>query len=210
MSDTARTLQGPDGPLAIQLTLPDAPPRAVAVIVPPHPDTGLTFHAHVVYQAAQAFARLGVAALRVELGEMDTAASGVPVDASAVARIAAALRCAAARFPGLPRWAVGVSYGAAVAWTASLQDPGVTVRVGIGTPVGHVDLEALVAVGRPVFLIHGEADTLVHPAEVRAAYARLPEPRELVLIEDADHLFDGKASLVADALVDLLEDWTDV
>ncbi len=34
-------------------------------------------------------------------------------------------------------------------------------------------------------------------------YARLPEPKELVVIDAADHLFDGKASEVGDAVEDL-------
>lgn len=42
---------------------------------------------------------------------------------------------------------------------------------------------------------------------MRKFYARLPEPKELVVIDGADHLFDGKVSEVADALQDLLQDF---
>ena len=36
---------------------------------------------------------------------------------------------------------------------------------------------------------------------------QLAEPKELVVIDGADHLFDGKVSEVADAIVDLLQDY---
>ncbi len=38
---------------------------------------------------------------------------------------------------------------------------------------------------------------------MKAFYARAEEPKELVVIDAADHLFDGKASEVAETI----EDW---
>ncbi len=38
-------------------------------------------------------------------------------------------------------------------------------------------------------------------------YAQLAEPKELVVIDGADHLFDGKVLEVGDAIVDLLADY---
>ena len=42
---------------------------------------------------------------------------------------------------------------------------------------------------------------------MRAFYARAVEPKELVTIDSADHLFDGRVSDVADAIEELLGDW---
>ena len=39
-------------------------------------------------------------------------------------------------------------------------------------------------------------------------YARSLDPKELVVIDGADHLFDGKVSEAADAIEDLLGDWS--
>ena len=41
----------------------------------------------------------------------------------------------------------------------------------------------------------------------RSFYARAAEPKELIVIDAADHLFDGKASQVVGAIEDLLGDW---
>lgn len=45
-------------------------------------------------------------------------------------------------------------------------------------------------------------------AIVREFYARAAEPKERVVIDGADHLFDGKVSEVAGAIEDLLGDWS--
>ena len=42
---------------------------------------------------------------------------------------------------------------------------------------------------------------------MREFYARASEPKELVVIDAADHLFDGKVGEVADAIEDLLGDY---
>ena len=44
---------------------------------------------------------------------------------------------------------------------------------------------------------------------MREFYARAAEPKELVVIDTADHLFDGKVSEVAEAIEELFGDWSD-
>jgi fermentation-respiration switch protein FrsA (DUF1100 family) len=61
---------------------------------------------------------------------------------------------------------------------------------------------------KPKFVVHGERDELIPLKLVRGFYARLQEPKELVEIDRANHLFDGQASEVGDALVELLEDFS--
>jgi hypothetical protein len=40
-----------------------------------------------------------------------------------------------------------------------------------------------------------------------AFYAKLPEPKELAVIDGANHLFDGRAGEVGEALEDLVGDF---
>jgi len=61
---------------------------------------------------------------------------------------------------------------------------------------------------KPKFIIHGERDELISLKAVREFYARLHEPKELVEIDRANHLFDGQASEVGDALEELLSDYS--
>ena len=43
---------------------------------------------------------------------------------------------------------------------------------------------------------------------MQAFYARAADPKELVVIDAADHLFDGKLVELAEAIEDLLGDWS--
>ena len=52
--------------------------------------------------------------------------------------------------------------------------------------------------------MQGEADEVCPLEAMWAFYGKLPEPKELVVIDAADHLFDGKTQEVGEALEDLL------
>ena len=65
------------------------------------------------------------------------------------------------------------------------------------------------AAGENLF-IQGEMDELCFLRDMRVFYARAAEPKELVVIDGADHVFDGKGREVADAIEDLLGDWRDL
>ena len=100
-----------------------------------------------------------------------------------------------------------MSFGAWVAMTAAAPDPRVTALIGIAPPVTRRDFSPVVAAAKPTFLIHGEMDELIPLKEVRKFYGQLAEPKELVVIDAADHLFDGKVTEVGDAIEDLLQDF---
>lgn len=65
----------------------------------------------------------------------------------------------------------------------------------LGGPVGQ--LEALL----------DEPATNRGVKDMREFYAQAARPKELVVVDGADHLFDGKVSEGADAIEDLLGDW---
>ena len=52
------------------------------------------------------------------------------------------------------------------------------------------------------------ANELIPIKAVREFYGQLREPKEFVEIDRANHLFDGQATEVGDALEDLLEDFS--
>ena len=55
--------------------------------------------------------------------------------------------------------------------------------------------------------MHGERDEIIPVRKMYEFYAQLPEPKELVVIDGADHLFDGKVLELGDAVEDLLGDF---
>jgi alpha/beta superfamily hydrolase len=83
----------------------------------------------------------------------------------------------------------------------------VTALIGIAPPVTRRDFAPVAAAAKSTFLIHGEMDELIPLREVRKFYSQLSEPKELVVMDAANHLFDGKATEVGEALEDLLRDF---
>ena len=94
-----------------------------------------------------------------------------------------------------------------MAWNVGLDDERVRVLLGVGLPVDRFDFSPVKESDKAKFLIHGELDELVSVRSIRQFYSELVEPKELVVIDGASHLFDGKTSEVGEAIEDLLRDW---
>ena len=96
------------------------------------------------------------------------------------------------------------------------EDPRVSVLIGIAPPVatsvsGQVyTFEATLASTKPKFFVQGEADEVCPIEGMWAFYGKLHEPKELVVIDMANHLFEGHAAEVGEALEDLLQDFGDM
>jgi alpha/beta superfamily hydrolase len=209
-SDFLREIAGPAGPLEALLDLPEAEPRAVAVFGHPHPLHGGTMHTKALYQAAKAMPRIGVAALRFNFRGVGSSAGTFDSGPGEKDDFRAALAYAEQRFPDLPIWAGGMSFGSWIAMTVGAEDPRVSLLLAIAPPVDRYDFEPLKTCTLPKFIVHGESDELISVKEIRKFYAQIPEPKELVTIEDANHLFEGKTSLVGEAVEDLLADFNTV
>jgi uncharacterized protein len=202
-------LPGPAGVLEGLINVKsDVAPRAIAVLGHPLPTAGGTMHTKALFHAAKALARIDCPVLRFNfrgVGRSDGAFADGPGEQ---ADFRAALEFMRSRYPDVRHvWAGGMSFGAWVAMTAGAPEPSVTALLGIAPPVSHRDFSAVVGAGKPSFLIHGEMDELIPLKEVRRFYGQLPEPKELVVIDGANHVFDGKATQVGDAVEDLLQDF---
>jgi alpha/beta superfamily hydrolase len=183
--------------------------HAAVVIGHPHPQFGGTMHTKAVFQAAKAFSRIGCAVLRFNFRGVGTSAGSFDDGAGEMDDFRAALDFMHARYPGAPLWAAGMSFGAWIALSAGAGDPRVSTLVGICPPLSHYDFEAVRTSRKPKFFIQGEFDERCPLKEMQAFYASAADPKELVVIDAADHLFDGKLVEVAEAIEDLLGDWHD-
>lgn len=202
-----REIAGPAGPLEARLDLPVSPPRAVAVCGHPHPLHGGTMHTKALYQTAKALTRVGVATLRFNFRGVGLSTGSFDAGPGEQDDFRAALTFAERRFPGLPLWAAGMSFGSWIAAAVGAADPRVSLVLLVAPPVDRHDFTALATAGKPVFIVHGEDDELISAKDIRAFYGTLAEPRELAMIEDANHLFENRTSLVGDAVEGLLADW---
>ena len=209
MNDTqawaTRAIDGPAGRLEVLLDVPVSSPRAAAVFAHPHPQYGGTMHNKVVYRSAKTLSQIGCATLRFNFRGVGKSDGIYDEGRGEADDFRAGIDWAHRRYPDLDIWAAGFSFGAWIALTVGVADPRVRLLLAIAPPTHH-DLTDVRRSTKPKFLIHGEADELFPLQEVWQLYGALEEPKELVVIDAADHLFDGKVSEVGDAIEDLLGD----
>jgi uncharacterized protein len=215
---TITDLKGSAGFLEAILDEPAGPdraqtPKAAVVFAHPHPQYGGTMHTKAVYQGTKGLARIGCAVLRFNFRGVGRSEGAFDQGEGEMADFRAALDYMAARYPNQRLWSAGFSFGAWVALEIGAVDDRVTALIGIAPPVATsvsgMDYEfpnTLVS-DKPKFFVQGEADEVCPLEKMWAFYGKLHEPKELVVIDAADHLFDGKTPEVGEALEDLLADF---
>jgi len=218
-----REIAGPAGPLEALLEEPAAGSgvnrnglvergrgetlRGAVVFGHPHPQYGGTMHTKVVFQSAKALARIGCTVLRFNFRGVGRSAGTFDAGTGERDDFHAALDFVHEKYPGAPVWAAGMSFGSWIALSVGADDPRVSTLIGISMPLSRYDFTPVAESPKPKFFIQAERDEICPLKDAREFYARAAEPKELVIIDGADHVFEGKASEVADALEDLLADW---
>jgi uncharacterized protein len=208
LAEVVRAIPGPSGPLEVLVDRPARTPRAAVVFAHPLPTEGGTMHTKVVFQGAKALARIGCVVVRFNFRGVGQSAGEWDKGRGELDDFRAAVDYTAGLSPGAEIWAAGFSFGSWVASSAGASDDRVCAVILIAPPVDRYDFSALKASTKPKFIVHGEADELIPLKAVRQLYAELQDPKELVEIDRANHLFDGQASEVGDALEELLGDFT--
>ena len=165
-------------------------------------------HTKVVFQGAKALTRVGCAVLRFNFRGVGRSAGAWDEGRGEMDDFRAAVDFTAARYPDLELWAAGFSFGSYIAMTSGALDDRICALIAVAPPVDRYDYASVLASTKSKFIVHGERDELIPLKAVREFYARLQEPKELVEIDRATHLFDGQASEVGDALEDLLSDFS--
>jgi len=181
--------------------------RAAVVLAHPHPQYGGTMHTKVVYQIAKAFARIGCSVLRFNFRGVGTSEGSWDEGRGELDDFRAAVAFMRGRFPDVSIWSAGMSFGAWVALTVGADDDGVSTLIGIAPPISRFDFEKARTSDKPKFFIQGERDELCPLKDMQEFYAKAHDPKELAVIDAADHLFDGKVLEVGDAIEDLFGDW---
>jgi alpha/beta superfamily hydrolase len=208
LSERLREIAGPAGTLEAVLDAPQGAHRASVVFAHPLPTAGGTMHARAVFHGAKALTRVGCVVLRFNFRGVGRSTGAWDEGVGELDDFRAAVDFIAGEYPDIEIWAAGFSFGAYVALTVGATDDRLCALIGIAPPVDRYDFRAVETSHKPKFIIHGEADELIPLKRVREFYGRLQEPKELIEIDKANHLFDGQASEIGDALEDLLGDFS--
>jgi uncharacterized protein len=199
-----RDVIGPAGRIEVRVDEPEGRPRAIAVVAPPNPQLGGTMQDRVVHHATLGLRRLGCVVWRFNFRGVGMSEGAFDNGVGEQDDMRAVIDAASEAAPDTPVWAIGYSFGAWIATDVGAADPRVAALVAIAPPIAGYELNGLRDSLKPKFIIHGEFDEMSPLKAVRQFYASLSEPRELVVIDSANHVFDGHVSEIAEAIEDLL------
>lgn len=196
-ASTVRSLDdllGPVGRLEAILNTgaPDA--RYAALIAHPHPVYGGTMHNKVVYHTMKAFSHFGLPVLRFNFRGAGLSEGTHDEGRGEVDDVRAALEYLIA-LTGLPILFAGFSFGSHVGLRACCGDPRVHGLAGLGLPVRAANrdyrYDFLPTCTAPKLFVSGDHDEFC-PADVLAGFLEAaPAPKQTVIIEGADHFFQG-------------------
>ncbi|MEY2667952.1 MAG: hypothetical protein RJA59_590 [Pseudomonadota bacterium] len=181
-------LVGPAGRIEGLLETPEEP-RFAALVLHPHPLFGGTMHNHATYQVAKAAREAGGASLRIQfrgVGLSEGKHGGGPGE---LADARAALLWLGGRFPSLPLYVGGMSFGSWIALQLGCADPEVQGVLAVGLASRILSLGFLPECPRRVAAVQAAADDFGSVEEVARLMAGPPDRRRLAIVEGATHLF---------------------
>ncbi len=210
-------LQGPVGRLEALLNAGAENATYAAVVCHPHPLFGGTLHNKVVFHAMKALNSFGFPVLRFNFRGAGLSQGEHDLGNGEVEDVRTALDWLDAEFH-LPLLFAGFSFGAAVGLRAACSDARVKAVIGVGTPVVPVaaDSEAprtytfefLRDCDKPKLFVSGARDQFGPRAKLEALVASIPEPKKLVVIEGADHFFEGRLRELREAIESWIKEAT--
>jgi len=202
-------LEGPAGRLEALLNAGAENASHAALVCHPHPLFGGTLHNKVVFHTMKALNSFGFPVLRFNFRGAGLSQGEHDEGNGEVDDVRTALDWLDAEFH-LPLVFAGFSFGAAVGLKAACSDSRVKAAIGVGIPAGPVaagtevprtyTLDFLRQCAKPKLFVSGARDQFGPRAKLEALVGSVPEPKKLVLIEGADHFFEGRLRELREAI----------
>lgn len=199
------TVAGPAGRLEISVEGFEQPAvRGIAIVCHPHPLHGGTMTNKVVHFLSRSLNELGFASLRFNFRGVGKSEGEFAEAIGETEDLLAVIDWVQQRFPSMPVWLAGFSFGAYVALSAASQR-NVERLITVAPAVHLYDVSSLTPPSCPWLLIQGDSDEIVPIDQVRAWVQRLEKRPRTVYLKGVGHFFHGKLTLLRDVVVGALE-----
>ena len=196
-------LAGAAGDIETLIELPDPTrypqARAVAVCCHPHPIFGGAMTNKVIHTVARSFVANGAIALRFNFRGVGASAGVHDAGRGELDDLIRVVEWARERWPSLPLWLGGFSFGAWMVLRAQAK-LAPQLLVTVAPPVGRWSFDDVQKPGCPWLVVQGSKDELVDAQTVKRYAETLDPAVDYVEVEDADHFFHGRLHLVGDAV----------
>jgi alpha/beta superfamily hydrolase len=197
-------LDGPAGRLEALLNTGAEHATHAALVCHPHPLYGGTLHNKVVFHAMKALNHFGYPVLRFNFRGAGLSQGEHDHGDGELEDIGTALDWLDREFH-LPLIFAGFSFGAAVGLRVACPDARVRALMGLGLPVDAIgdrvyDFEFLRDCVKPKLFVSGDRDQFGPRTKLERLVNVLPEPKKLVIVEGADHFFEGRLKELRDSI----------
>ncbi|MFM8480506.1 MAG: alpha/beta hydrolase [Gammaproteobacteria bacterium] len=193
-------LTGAVGDIETLIESPAGPPVAVAICCHPHPLFGGSMTNKVIHTVGKAFLAAGAVVIRFNFRGVGASAGVHDEGRGETDDVAALARGARERWPNLPLWLGGFSFGAWIALRAPVSP---ALLVTVAPPVGRWDFSKISPPESPWLVIQGDRDELVDAAAVEQ-WVRASGAASLVRLPEADHFFHARLHEVREAVATFL------
>lgn len=202
------TIAGPAGELESLIDPPDEGEAArVMVLCHPHPLYGGTMTNKVVHMLAKSANQLAAVAVRFNFRGVGRSAGTYAEGQGETEDALAVLAYARRRWPGLPLWLGGFSFGGAVAIRAAAASD-VAALVTVAPAIRRVDVPTEALPSCPWLIVQGDQDELVDPADIQSWARALPVQPQVVVLEGVEHFFHGRLNDLRETVVSWLRGTT--
>ena len=198
-------LDGPAGRIEAILKEPDGPVERAAIVCHPHPLFGGTMHNKVVYRIARTLHEAGFAVLRFNFRGVGLSEGIHDEGRGEEDDLVAAMAFLEQRYPGAELWLSGFSFGSAVMIRVACRDNRAVGLVAVGFPVSKYEFQDLAACNLPKLFVQGSLDQFGPVNQLERLFSGLAEPKQLVVIDGADHFFDGHLTDLGNAISRFLD-----
>ena len=185
-----------------------------ALVCHPHPVYGGTMHNKVVFHAMKALNAFGFPVLRFNFRGAGLSQGEHDRGRGEVDDVRVALDWLGHEFH-LPLIFAGFSFGAAVGLEAACPDDRVRGLIGLGVPVSAVDertydLDFLRRCAKPKLFVSGSRDQFARRTLLEELERSAAEPKKLVIIDSADHFFEGRLREMREAIDHWIRETLDI
>jgi len=186
-------------------------PHPAVIVCHPHSLHGGSADVPVVAATARELARRGMLALRFNFRGVGNSEGSYGDGVAEVADVAGAVEHLLAR-EGVDRdrlYLMGYSFGASVGLRYVETDPRIHAVVALCLPLGPMTIGSLDEnfwrkYTQPKLFLAGDRDEICPLSELRPLVDGLPEPKKLIVLDDADHFLWSRDQEVANHVADFL------
>ena len=199
------TISGPCGGLEVLVEHSSSEPRALAVICHPHPLHGGSLSNKIVHQLARTLSGMGAVSVRFNFRGVGESEGTYDEGRGELEDLFSVVAWARRRWPELPLWLAGFSFGGFIATQAAAKLRPQRL-VAVAPAVNYLSGEAVELADTDWLVIQGDSDDVVPLAIVQAWGNHLATQPVISIIPGAGHFFHGRLNELKQAIYDHYDD----